>query len=140
MIREARYHGRMARGFRDFLRTPPVRDPHGLVRSNLENREKHFLDMARRLTCAGGENPYRKLFAWAGCTFGDIETSVRESGLEATLEALRKSGVYLSHDEFKGRRPIERAGLRLEAVPGDFINPAGRGTLEVTSSGSRSQG
>ncbi len=61
-------------------------------------------------------------------------------GLETTLSELRKSGVYLSHDEFKGKKPLERSGLSIAVTPRDFANPLVRGALETTSSGSRSRG
>jgi len=65
---------------------------------------------------------------------------VKRDGLEATLEVPRKAGDYLSHDEFKGKTPIRRAGSQITAKPSDFVNPLVRGSIETTSSASRSTG
>ena len=65
---------------------------------------------------------------------------MHREGLETTLESLRQAGVYLSHDEFKGKKPVQRSGKQMRVDPGDFANPLVRGTLETSSSGSRSSG
>jgi hypothetical protein len=58
-------------------------------------------------------------------------------GLESTLEKLHDQGVYVTIDEFKGRRPIERRGLRLEASAGDFDNPWLAHHYDTQTGGSR---
>lgn len=138
MLAEARYFARMMAGCRRFVRTPPAADPHSLIAHNLARREENFLELMRRVVYANPDNPYFKLFQWAGCGYEELKTAVARDGLEPTLAELRKSGVCLSHDEFKGKRPIERSGLRIEVQPRDFTNPLVRGALETTSSGSRS--
>jgi hypothetical protein len=40
---------------------------------------------------------------------------VRRDGLEDALRALYRAGVYLTVDEFKGRRPIVRGGQTIPA-------------------------
>ena len=140
MLREARYFARMAGGFREFARTPPEPDPRALIERQLANRETRFLDRTRRVIFATPGNPYHTLFQWAGCEYADLERMVRADGLDAALESLRRAGVWLGHDEFKGKKPIERGGQSLQAAPADFVNPFVRGGLENTSSGSRSAG
>jgi hypothetical protein len=92
----------------------------------------------RDVVFARPSNPYHKLFQWAGCTYPDLEKAVQADGLEATLEKLWKAGVYLSHDEFKGKQAIRRGGREITSKPDDFSNPLVRGTLECPTSGSRS--
>jgi hypothetical protein len=140
MWREAKYFGRMAGGWFDLLRAPAERDPEALVRKNLQTREANFLNIVRRVISAEDSNPLNMIFRWAGCDYEDVEKGVKSDGLEATLESLRRAGVYVSHDEFKGRKPIRRSGHELAASPGDFKNPLVRSGLETTSSGSRSTG
>jgi len=48
--------------------------------------------------------------------------------------------VYLTHDEYKGKTPIRRGALRIDAKPSDFANPLTKGVIAVSSSGSRSRG
>jgi hypothetical protein len=140
MWNEVKYFGRMMAGCRRFVRTPCAGNPESLVRANLARREENFLEGMKRAVFARPECVYARLFAWAGCEFGDLEAMVRREGLEAALGRLAEAGVRLEHDEFKGKRAVERGGLRIEAGPRDFANPLARGALETTSSGSRSQG
>jgi hypothetical protein len=140
MLAEARYFARMMGGCRSFVQTPPVTDPRTLLAGNLARREENFLEVMRRVVFANPANPYFKLFQWAGYGLEDVSAAVRRDGLDAALAGLHKSGVYLSHDEFKGKKPIERTGLVIETQPRDFANPLVRGALETTSSGSRSRG
>lgn len=136
MLNEASYYVGMARGWRQYVRAPLEPDPRSLVRKCLENRESNFLEVMRRVVFANPSNPYHKLFEWAGCTLPDLERAVGSDGLEATLEKLRQAGVYLTHDEFKGRRPVERAGKEIAVEPSDFVNPLVPGALEHRTSGS----
>lgn len=140
MLNEARYFARMMAGCRRFIRTPPVADPESLVQANLSRREDNFLELMRRAVFARPSCAYARLFNWAGCGFEDLSAGVLKDGLDATLARLHECGVRLSHDEFKGKKPIERTGLRIQASPADFANPLVRGALETTSSGSRSTG
>ena len=109
MLREANYYSRMALGWYQLARMPLEPNPPALVRKYLENRETHFLELMRTAVFACPPNPYHTLFQWAGCSYQDLAEAVHRDGLEATLESLRKAGVYLSHDEFKGKKPVERS-------------------------------
>ena len=123
MLREASYYSRMALGWYQLARMPLEPNPPALVRKYLENRETHFLELMRTAVFAGPSNPYYTLFQWAGCSYQDLEATVRSDGLEAALESLRKGGVYLSHDECKGKKPVERSGKTMALDPGDLANP-----------------
>jgi hypothetical protein len=130
----------MALGVYKMTRTPLEADPDSLVRRALENREANFLDLMRRVVFDNPANPYYTLFQWAGCAYGDLERAVRTNGLEPTLESLRKEGVYLAHDEFKGKKPVERSGRQMSVKSDDFTNPLVKGVIQTTSGGSRSRG
>ena len=82
-------------------------------------------------------SPYRRLLGLAGCEFGDLVSLVRQRGLEGTLQALLRQGVYLTVDELKGRRPIVRGRTSIEADTDGFLNPLVRADLLRYRSGSR---
>jgi hypothetical protein len=140
MLDEAIHYSRMALGIYRFLRTKPLADPEAVVRRQLENRDTAFLDTARKAIFADARNPYLQMFRLAGCTFEDLERAVHKDGLEPALAALLREGVYLTHDEFKGKTPIVRAGRHIPSRTHDFRNPLSAGLMASTSSGSRSKG
>lgn len=129
----------LASGFRAFARAPLTRQQAlDIIRCQMAEREARFLQNARRRIYDNPASPYRQLLLWAGCSPSDLETSVRQQGLERTLERLRDAGVYLSLDEFKARTPICRRGLTIETRESDFDNPfLGAHRFEGRSSGSR---
>lgn len=139
MLREANYYARTAWGLYRLLRAP-VPDFEGRIRRQLENREKIFLDTLRRVVFANPGHPYHRMFRLAGCRYEDLEERVNRDGLESALEAIRREGVYLAHDEFKGKTAIVRSGQHIPADENSFLNPLVSGLVESRSSGSRSQG
>jgi hypothetical protein len=136
VIREARYYSGMARWIWELARRPPVLDPVTEIRSRLARREESFLELARVRVFENPANPFRRMFASAGCEFGDLAAAVRGRGLEAALESLCAAGVYLTHEEFKGRVPIVRAGQEIPASGASFESPSRAGFIESTSGGS----
>jgi hypothetical protein len=80
------------------------------------------------------------MFRLAGCCYEDLADSVKRNGLEATLAAIQRQGVYLTHDEFKGKQPIIRSGKHIPATDASFLNVLVSGLMESSSSGSRSRG
>src|SRR3989337_2612711 len=71
---------------------------------------------------------------------GDLAALVRQKGLEPTLESLRREGVYLSFEEFKGRVDVVRNGRRYRFAEEDFDNPFIRTAMEMRTGGTRSRG
>jgi len=140
MLSEALYYSRMALGFAKWARVPMEPDPAGMVRRMVQERESNFLHLMRHAVFGHSESPYCSLFQWAGCAYGDLERLVHKDGLDSALESLLRSGVYLTHDEFKGKKPVERGGKQLLVKPGACANPLVVPTVETTSSGSRSKG
>lgn len=104
---------------------------------HVQNRESNFLGIAKSVL-ANPRHPYSQLFEIAGCTFADLEAGVKRSGLEATLNALLKEGVYLTLDEFRCNTEIVRGGKHIPATMKDWDTSAGGGAGEAYSSGSSS--
>ena len=136
MLRELGYYTRMAWGLAQVVRAPLPSNPREFIRTRLLQRENVFLEMARRTIFCDERHPYRRMFQLAGCEFGDLTSQCSRDGLEPTLLALRREGVYLSHDEWKGKVPIVRGGHEIPASTASFRNPWADGWLESSSSGS----
>ena len=92
--------------------------------------------MLRHAVYARAESPYRALLAAAGCELGDAAGLLRTEGLEGALAQLFRAGVYLTVDEFRGRRPVVRGSFRRAVAPAEFRNPAAVVHLLAESSGS----
>ena len=123
-----------------FLRSP-IQPEHAraLLRVRLHRRGEDFLDLMRRTVFEPAASPYRRLLSHAGCEYGDLATLVRGDGVEGALHALYRNGVYLTADEFKGRRPVVRGSLTLTVHPAQFANPLATVHVPTQSSGSRGE-
>lgn len=130
----------MAAGLPGMVRPRVLPDPYAALRDQLENREARFLAQLRALVFDNPGHPYHTMFELAGCAFADVEAGLRRDGLEATLAALQKGGVYLLHDELKGRQPIVRQGREIPATPASFLKAGAGGAWVSRSGGSRSAG
>ena len=106
------------------------------LREALACRDSRFLRIVERAVFANPGSPYLELLRWAGIGFADLEGLVRQEGLEPALSRLHDDGVFLSIDELKGRRPIERPGLHVPTSPSSFDNPLLTQHWEAKSSGS----
>lgn len=78
------------------------------IHAALKSREERFLRLVQTEVFARADSPYLKLFRNAGCEMEDLEGLVRDEGLEGALSHLAGQGVYLSTEEFKGKRPVTR--------------------------------
>src|SRR5262249_15247421 len=58
-------------------------------------------------------------------------------GVEGALQRLFRAGVYLTVDEFKGRRPVVRGGVEIRVTPDLLRNPWSTFHVEVRTGGSR---
>lgn len=122
---------------RRFLRHPlTVDEARRGVRERMARREDNFLALVERSVYGWPRSPYLALLRRAGCEFGDLRALVGSQGLEATLRQLRREGVYVTFEEFKGRTPIVRPGLTLAAQPQDFDNPLARREFAMRTGGS----
>lgn len=111
-----------------------------LIVGRMARRNELFLEMVWKTIWRQPTSPYRRLLTWAGWTFDTLRDSVHQRGLDDTLKALRDAGVYLTYQEFKGRRPIQRDGLTIECTERAFDNPAVSPAFMESTGGTRSQG
>src|SRR5687768_2930776 len=102
-----------------FLRRPPmtVEEAKATIRADFARRDQVFMDSLGHAVFGHPRSPYLPLLRMAGCELGDIRSLVSSDGIEATLHRLRAEGVYVSFEEFKGRRPIERSGRTFDVLP-----------------------
>jgi hypothetical protein len=107
------------------------------LRDRLARREASFLALARRTIFDQPGSPYRPLLRHAGCEAGDLARLVERDGLDGALGTLQRQGVYLTVEEFKGRRDVVRGSGTWRVDPRGFLNPALPGHLPGGSSGSR---
>ncbi len=132
---------RFARDLRGFLREPvTVEQSRQIVEQRLQNREKNLLVIVKRAIYENEKSPYLKLLRLAGCEYGDFKKLVETVGIENTLSKLAKNGIYVTIEEFKGKKEIARAGKTFTVKESDFDNPFPSRHLEVSSGGSRSAG
>lgn len=122
---------------RQFLREPlTLERARALVRERMERREENFLGMLARNVFENPRSPYLRLLKQAGCELGDVRALVKEKGIEDTLRELRAAEVYVTYEEFKGRKPITRKGLEIAVTARDFDNPVARRDFKLTTGGS----
>jgi hypothetical protein len=103
----------------------------------LETRAERFLDLVRSQVYERPGSPYLALLGNAGCEFSDLETSVNCRGLEDTLTRLAGEGVYLTSEEFKGKKEVIRGRLWLRVCAKDFEQREASAGITTESSGSR---
>jgi hypothetical protein len=136
MLREIRDYSRMAAGIIEMQRSSYPSDPVKIVREGIEKREETFLQTTEKVIFQNPNHPYLRMFRLAGCEFQDLARQVRSDGLDRTLLHLHDAGIYLRHDEWKGKMPIVRSGVVIPARVEDFRNPMVEGWMQNSSSGS----
>ena len=110
-------------------------DAKRIVRGRMEQRAASLLLAVERGVYRNPSSPYLALLRHAGCELGDFRALVTRNGVEPALRQLREAGVYVTFEEFKGRKPIERPGLILPTRASDFDNPRSHRDLESRTSG-----
>jgi hypothetical protein len=141
IISDMRIYWRLAWGLRRFLKEPvTLEQSRAIIRHRLENREHNLLNIVKQAIYKSDKSPYLKLLKLAGCEYGDFEQMVRSDGIEPTLKKLVEEGVYLSVEEFKGKKEVIRGRKVYKFKEGDFDNLFVRRHFEISSGGSRSAG
>jgi hypothetical protein len=128
---------RFTLGLRRFLKqriTPE--QARETIRQRMRDREARLLAMVRKGVFGVPHSPYLALLRQVGCELGDVERMVLSDGVEEALSRLYEAGVYVTFEEFKGRRPIVRNGLELPVRAADFDNPFLRSYYEGSTGGS----
>lgn len=141
ILADARMMGRYLAGLREFWQAPPNwHDAKGTIRQWLAERESAFESMVRRHIFGNPASPYLRLMEAARFTEEQVCKMIRTAGVEGSLRQLYEAGVYVTLDEFKGRRPIRRANLEMPVTSASFnVVDSGR-YLTSHTGGSRSQG
>ncbi|HAJ56350.1 MAG TPA: hypothetical protein DCL35_01110 [Candidatus Omnitrophica bacterium] len=111
-----------------------------IIASRLAAREENFLLLLKNGIFENPKSPYKALFNIAKYSYYDAQNTVRRFGLEGALEAFRQDGIFLSIDEFKGKKPLDRRGRTFIFNEKDFFNPCVNSFYSVKSGGSRSAG
>jgi hypothetical protein len=122
--------GRFARG------RLTVERARAIIRERLVHRSERLLNMLEQSIYANPASPYRKLLLAAGYDFADLEELIQARGVEEALTDLRNAGVYVTFDEFKGRKPIVRGSLEIPVTARSFDNPHARRDFTVETGGS----
>lgn len=130
----ARVLGRLPAYLRHPLTIPECR---AILARRLARRATGFLELARRAVFEHPESPYRALLRHAGCEPGDLERLVHHDGIEGALRTLCRAGVYLTIDEFKGRRPAVRGSASIDIDPDRLCNPLCMPHVWSSTGGSR---
>ncbi|HEX6313813.1 MAG TPA: hypothetical protein VFZ73_03105 [Gemmatimonadaceae bacterium] len=133
----ARFLGGLPRFVRRRMSVP---EALSIVQDRLQHRERNFLGVVQHSIYARPGSPYRKLLEATGCTFDDLRTLVAQEGVEGTLQRLRRQGVYVSFEEFKGLQPIVRGSMTIHTTPADFDNPKAQRYYTTTTGGSTGVG
>jgi len=126
------------RGFLQHRLTPE--EARRRIEDQLRNREKAFLNILEKGIFANPRSPYKKLLQHGRIEFADVVNLVQRHGVEGALTHLYEAEIYITIDEFKGRKPIERPGLQFAVKPQDFDNPFLAKHYEARSGGSRGVG
>jgi hypothetical protein len=126
-------------GLREFFREPvTLEKTKEEIRRALDNREQRFLDLVQAQVYGRAGSPYLKLLRMAGCDFADLEALIRKHGLENSLQRLAEEGVYLTSDEFRGKKDVVRGQNSFCFSPGDLeLRTFRRGLMVSNSSGTR---
>jgi hypothetical protein len=113
---------------------------HTFIKKRVQAREGNFLNLVQKGVFQYTGSPYRKLFAHHRIGFEDLKSWVGQDGIEASLRRLEREGIYFTVDEFKGRVPVIRDGVKFECNPSMFDNPFLSYVYEVRSGATRSMG
>jgi hypothetical protein len=121
-----------------YLRTPlTAAECRTMVRQRLEQRETDFLNLMRRAVFNNPNSPYQPLMRLAGREYLDLVKLIHREGLEQTLRMLLREGVYLTVDEFKGRRPLVRGSMTIPCHSDQLRNTLVTPHFLALTSGSR---
>jgi len=92
--------------------------------------------MLKECVYGNPSSPYLPLLRRAQCAYEDLAGQVAREGVEATLSDLHAADVWISLDEFKGRKPLVRGDLEVPVTAESFDNPRTAGSCPVSSGGS----
>ncbi len=128
---------RLPPALRRYLRQTTTADQaRRIVADRMERRSEILLGLVDRCIYGLPDSPYRRLLDRAGCEPGDLRELVAREGVEGALRELRARDVYVTYEEFKGRKSIVRGSFVLDVQAADFDNPFARRDLTARTGGS----
>jgi hypothetical protein len=141
ILTDIKMYGHLAYGLRGFLSHKiSIEQARATIRHRIIDREAAFLRMVEQNIFGNPRSPYLSLLTMAGCEFGDLKTLIYKEGLEEVLSRLVEAGVYVTFDEFKGRKDVIRGSQRFTFSEKDFDNPHLSSYFEIRSGGTRGPG
>jgi len=141
VISNAVAYWRFAWGLKKFLReTVSLEQSREIIRQRLQNRDQNLLAMVKRAIYDNEDSPYLRLLELAGCEYGDFKKMVLADGIKSALSKIYQAGVYLSVEEFKGKKEVTRGGKVFKFKESDFDNPFLVKQFETSSGASRGTG
>lgn len=141
ILNDVRMMASYLKGLREYWQAPPNwHDAVGTIQTWMVERQSAFERMLRVHIFGNPSSPYFRLMEAAGLTEARVCRMIRQDGVEGCLQQLYEAGVYVTLDEFKGRRPIRRPNLEIPFTPHAF-NVADLGSQLIShTGGSRSHG
>ncbi len=111
-----------------------------IIKQRLISREENFLRLAKNAIFLNVKSPYLALFKHYRISYDDVEKMVKNNGLDVALKLLKEKGIYLTIEEFKGKRIFVRDGVEFKFREDDFDNPFLSNYYSVKTGGTRSRG
>ncbi|MBN1568242.1 MAG: hypothetical protein JXA73_10380 [Acidobacteria bacterium] len=105
------------------------------LRRDFAGRAQNFLELCDSEVFSRPAGVYAKLFNRAEVSRERLHSMVGRHGVEDALMELASKGVFLNIDEFKGRKPLVRSGLRMMMDASDLDRVNGP-SIPFLSSGS----
>jgi hypothetical protein len=110
------------------------------LQKRIANRDRNFLNLLEKGIFGHASSPYLGLLQSRNIDFADVKKWVEGEGIENTLVQLRDEGIYFTVDEFKGKKEVNRNGIRFKCHERMFDNPFLSNFYEVRSGATRSAG
>jgi hypothetical protein len=131
----------VARGLRRLVRHPvTLEEARAVIAAEVAERPVRFLASLDRLVWPHPGSPIRRLLDAVGLEPEAVRSMVAEEGLTGALQSLRDLGVYVSYEEYQGRREVQRGSARFTFTPADFFNPVTAADYMAATGGSSGQG
>ncbi len=132
---------RFCKGLRKFLReTISLEESKAFIKEQTEKREKMFLNIVDKAIYKNSKSPYLKMLKLTDYKFEDIKNLVNTIGIELTLSKLALNGIYITFEEFKGRKKVIRNKKIFNFNESNFDNPFLSSYFEVESGGTSGPG
>ena len=133
--------GRFVWDVQRFLRKrTPLSTARATVQHRVQHRAENLLAVLRQAIYGQPNSPHLSLLRRVGCEYGDVERLVAAEGVEGALLALYRQGVYLTVEEYKGKRPVTRGSTTFDVRPTLLWNRVPGHSATLQTGGTRSGG